>query len=164
MLSRGIATADLDGDGRLDFALANNWGPSFLFRNTAPDAGSFLGLHLRLPLGSRAAGETVVRPGHPRRSTEGPSRPAIGAAATVHLPNGRRLVAQVDGGNGHSGQRSPDLHFGLGKLELSRPLRVDVRWRGNDGRVRAETFTLGPDRWHTLLLGEPGKAGPGANP
>ncbi len=164
MLSRGIATADLDGDGRLDFALANNWGPSFLFRNMAPRTGSFLGLHLRLPVGVTAAGKTVVRPGHPQRSTEGPSRPAIGASATVHLPDGRRLVGQVDGGNGHSGQRSPDLHFGLGKLELSHPLRVDVRWRGHGGRVHAETFTLDPDRWHILLLGEPGKAESGANP
>jgi len=163
MLSRGIATADLDGDGRLDFAVANNWGRSFLFRNTAPNPGSFLGLHLRLPVGSEGtgAGGTVVRPGHPQRWTERPSRPAIGATATVHLPDGRRLVAQVDGGNGHSGQRSPDLHFGLGTLELARPLRCEIRWRGSDGRVRSESFSLDPDRWHTLLLGEPATAGPG---
>jgi enediyne biosynthesis protein E4 len=164
MLSRGIATADLDGDGRLDFALANNWGPSFLFHNTAPNAGSFLGLHLRLPVGPKEAGATVARLGHPQRWIEGPSRPAMGASATVHLADGQRLIAFVDGGNGHSGQRSPDLHFGLGKLDPSRPLRVEVRWRGTDGHVRAETFSLDPDHWHTLLLGEPVKTGQGANP
>ncbi len=43
-------------------------------------------------------------------------RPAIGAAATVFLPDGRRMTAQVDGGNGHSGKRSQDLHFGLGNV------------------------------------------------
>ena len=33
-------------------------------------------------------------------------------SATVHLPDGRRLVAQVDGGNGHSGQRPPTFISG----------------------------------------------------
>ena len=50
MVTRGIALADVDGDGRLDFAVANQWEPSFLFRNTAPNPGAFLGLHLRLPV------------------------------------------------------------------------------------------------------------------
>src|SRR4051812_20759218 len=68
MCSRGIATADIDGDGLLDFAVANQWGPSFLFHNTAPNPGAFLGLHLRLPVGPAAAGATivVVEPGHPK--------------------------------------------------------------------------------------------------
>ncbi len=159
MLSRGIAPADVDGDGRLDFAVANNWEESFLFRNAAPDPGSFLGLHLRLPLDRKAGTPSTVRTGHPQRWTDGPSRPAIGATVTVHLPDGRRLYAQVDGGNGHSGQRSPDLHFGLGKSEPSQALRVEVRWRGSDGRVREQSFSLAPDCWHTLSLGEPGEVG-----
>jgi len=164
MLSRGIAPADVDGDGRLDFAVANNWEQSFLFRNAAPNPGSYLGLHLRLPVAPKAGAPSSVRTGHPQRWTEGPSRPAIGATVTVHLPDGRRLVAQVDGGNGHSGQRSPDLHFGLGKRETSRPLRVEVRWRGTDGGVREQTFSLDSDRWHTLLLGWPTKEGGGKQP
>jgi hypothetical protein len=45
MVTRGIALADVDGDGRLDFAVANQWEPSFLFHNTAPNPGAFLGLH-----------------------------------------------------------------------------------------------------------------------
>jgi hypothetical protein len=36
MVTRGIALADVAGDGRLEFAVANQWEPSFLFRNTAP--------------------------------------------------------------------------------------------------------------------------------
>ena len=156
MHSRGIAPADVDGDGRLDFAVANNWERSFLFHNLAPGPGSFLGLHLRLPVERETGLKTSVRSGHPQRWSEGPSRPALGAAVTVHLPGGRTLVAQVDGGNGHSGQRAPDLHFGLGTLAGAGPLRVDVRWRDGDGRVRNETFMLEPGRWHTILLGEPG--------
>jgi hypothetical protein len=154
----------VDGDGRLDFAVANNWERSFLFRNVAPDPGSFLGLYLRLPAGPDVDGATSVRSGHPRRWAEGPSRPAIGATATVHRPDGRRLVGQVDGGNGHSGQRSPDLHFGLGGQRPAGPVRVDVRWRGGDGRVREQVFSLEPDRWHTIVLGEPGRSAQGGLP
>ena len=39
MRTRGIATADVDGDGRLDYAVANQWGPSFLFHNEVGHVG-----------------------------------------------------------------------------------------------------------------------------
>ncbi len=150
MVSRGIALADVDGDGRLDFAVANQWEPSFLFRNTAPNPGAFLGLHLRLPVDPRPGDPTVVLDGHPR--SDRPSRPAIGAAVTVHLPDGRRLVSQVDGGSGHSGKRAPDIHLGLGNVAAGAVLNVDVRWRGADGKMRSRTVRVTPG-WHTVLLG-----------
>ena len=112
MVSRGIAIADVDGDGRLDFVTANQWGPSYLFRNESPGAGAFLGLRLVRANGS----------------------PAIGAVARVSLPDGRRLVAQVDGGNGHSGRRSPDIHFGLGAVETTRDR---CRWKSPGATWRA---------------------------
>lgn len=150
MVTRGIAPADVDGDGRLDFAVANQWEPSFLFRNTAPNPGAFLGLHLRLPVGPQASGKTVVLEGHPR--ADRPSRPAIGAAVKVHLPDGRRLVSQVDGGSGHSGKRTPDIHLGLGNVEAGALLNVDVRWRGAEGKMRSRTLQVTPG-WHTVWLG-----------
>jgi hypothetical protein len=153
-LSRGIAVADVDGDGRLDFVLANQWGPSFLFRNTAPDAGAFLGLNLRLPVGG--GGELTVHPGRPALNT--PTRPAVGAMARVRLPDGRVLVGLVDGGNGHSGRRSPEVHFGLGKLPPDAKVPVEVKWRGPDGQVHAWTTELVPG-WHTVVLGEPNGGG-----
>jgi hypothetical protein len=147
-VSRGIAIADVDGDGRLDFAVANQWGPSSFYRNECRACGAFLGLHLRLPL---RPGALRARPGHPRADTAG--WPAIGAEAIVHLPDGRRLLAQVDGGNGHSGKRSPDLHFGLGRVG-GEPLRVDLRWRDPSGAVRQHTLSV-PPGWHTVMLGWP---------
>ncbi len=150
MVTRGIALADVDGDGRLDFAVANQWEPSFLFRNTAPNPGAFLGLHLRLPVGPQTSDRTVVLKGHPR--ADRPSRPAIGAQVKVHLPDGRRLVSQVDGGSGHSGKRAPDIHLGLGKVEASALLNVEVRWRGADGKMRSRTLQVTPG-WHSVWLG-----------
>jgi hypothetical protein len=151
MCSRGIATADIDGDGRLDYATANQWGPSYLFYNTSPDAGAFLGLHLRLPVDGKSENTTTIQSGHP--DPKQLSRPAIGAVATVHLPDGGRLVTQVDGGTGHSGKRPPDLHFGLGHLDDSARLRVDLRYRAAGGSIRFRTLTMGPG-WHTVILGD----------
>jgi hypothetical protein len=156
MVSRGIALADVDGDGRLDFAVANQWEPSFLFRNTAPNPGAFLGLHLRLPVGPQTNDKTMVLKGHAR--ADRPSRPAIGAAVTVHLPDGRRLVSQVDGGSGHSGKRAPDIHLGLGNVEPDASLNVDLSWRGADGKMRSQNLQLTPG-WHTVYLGQEGSGG-----
>lgn len=137
MISRGIATADIDGDGDLDFAVGNQWQRSLLYRNDAPGRGWSLVLDLR-------------RPG-----TAGATTPALGASAAVRLPDGRHLTAQVDGGNGHSGARSPELHFGLGRVQPGRTLGVEVAWRDGGGRVRRTILRLPPGR-HTLVLGEEG--------
>jgi len=92
----------------------------------SPRAGAFLGLRIRHAGGS----------------------PAIGAAAAVTLPDGRTLRAQVDGGSGHSGKRSPEVHFGLGAV--NQPVKVEIRWR-DAGGVNARTETLAPG-WHTITL------------
>ncbi|MEY2409116.1 MAG: enediyne biosynthesis protein [Verrucomicrobiota bacterium] len=151
MVSRGIATADVDGDGLLDFALANQWGDSFFFHNEAPHAGAFLGLHLLLPVDSARLEGVVEREGHPRRDQRG--RPAIGAVARVTLPDGRKLVAQVDGGGGHSGRRAAEIHLGLGSVKKETLLPTELRWRDPGGRVRSTTLSLQPG-WHTVLLGQ----------
>jgi enediyne biosynthesis protein E4 len=145
-VTRGIATADVDGDGRLDFAVANQWGDSFLFRNTSTAAGEFLGLHLLVPVHPEP---TSIRDSFPSNAT--PGYPAIGARVTVHLPDGRNLVQQVDGGNGHSGKSSPDLHFGLGSIG-HRELPVSFVWRNRNGTIQHYEAMLGPG-WHTVFLG-----------
>lgn len=132
-VTRGIATADVDGDGDLDFAIANQWDSSYFYRNDSENSGAFLGLKLLQTLS-----------------------PALGATATVSLPDGRQLTAQVDGGNGHSGVRSPQLHFGLGEVSSDTPLPVQVQWRDTVGQVHTSSFLLSPG-WHTVLLSETAK-------
>ncbi len=149
-VTRGIAIADVDGDGRLDFAIANQWETSVFYHNESPNPGAFLCLHLLLPVHGEPPSEFSVQPGHP--TPDHPGRPAIGATVTVSLPGGRRAMAQVDGGNGHSGRRSPELHFGLGRLAAEARLNVALRWRDTTGQVHSKTVELSPG-CHTLLLG-----------
>ena len=52
-VSRGIATADVDGDGDLDFAVANQWETSRFYQNECPNCDAFLGVHLLLPVQGR---------------------------------------------------------------------------------------------------------------
>ena len=57
-------------------------------------------------------------------------------------------------GNGHSGVRSPELHFGLGPIASETPVRVEIRWIGIEGQGYHETHILKPG-WHTVVLGQP---------
>ncbi|MEV6908418.1 CRTAC1 family protein [Amycolatopsis sp. NPDC051071] len=142
-VSRAFAVGDVDGDGRLDFVVANQWEPSTLYRNTA-SAGAFLGLRLRRP-----AGDTACRAG-----VSGPTTPAIGAEAEVPAPGGGTRLQELYPANGHNGVNAPDLHFGLGDRP---PARVPVRlaWRDACGGHHAGTTTL-PPGWHSLRLGSDG--------
>jgi hypothetical protein len=147
LLTRGIATADVDGDGRLDYAVANQWETSYFYRNESSSPGAFLGLRLRLPVGDSVSQTRVCR------ATVLPSRAAIGAEARVFLTGRAPLVQQVDGGNGHSGKRSHDLQFGLGQLAGNELVTVELRWRDARGALQRETIQLSPGGWYTILLG-----------
>jgi hypothetical protein len=145
-VSRGIATADINGDGRLDLALANQWDTSAVFTNVSPPSGAFVGLHLGRPLEPR---RFEVRAGHPDRR----DRTTLAIGASVQLWRRTELLGtrEVDGGNGHSGRRSGDLHFGLGPS--TGPVHAVIRWRSADGtpRMRSVDLTRG---WYTVILGD----------
>ena len=151
-VSRGIAVADVNGDGLLDYAVANQWATSFFYLNESPKQGAFLGLRLRLPLDRKSVEPTKLCSNG--QGLNLPSRSAIGAVVTVKLPDGRQLVTQVDGGNGHSGKRSADVHFGLGSLTPTVRLPVEINWRNPQGQVQRQTIQLSPG-WHTVILGQP---------
>ncbi len=134
MVTRALAVADVDGDGRLDFAAGNQWQASYLYRNRAPAAGASLVLDLRL-----AARDGGVGP------------EAVGAAVSVRLFANRRLVAQVDGGSGHSGKRSPEVHLGLGRrIAPGATVPVEISWRDRAGLHR-DHLRLPPGRHRVLL-------------
>jgi hypothetical protein len=139
--TRALAIADVDGDGKLDFVAANQWEDSHFYHNQSPDHHAFLHLDLRLPVSA-----------HPDRS-----RPAYGAEAEVKMPGGKIYRAQVDGGNGHSGKRAPELHFGLGDLPSGTMLEVTLRWRDDTGTVRQQKQSLTPGR-HRILLSTAGNS------
>jgi hypothetical protein len=147
-VSRGIATADVDGDGDLDFAVANQWEPSFFYRNDHSRGQAFLGLQLLHPVAAASAPARMTL-GDPGGGARG--RPAVGAAVRVQHTNGRLQTAQVDGGNGHSGVRSPELHFGLGSWPEGERVAVEVRYRDRAGIATRIELRLEPG-WHTIVL------------
>ena len=96
--------------------------------------------------------QVTARPGHPGVDT--PGRPAFGATARVSERKGdsRPRIAQVDGGTGHSGRRSPDLHLGLGNLAKGATVEVELKWRDTAGKPQFTILNLTPG-WHTVVLG-----------
>ncbi|MFI5929084.1 CRTAC1 family protein [Micromonospora sp. NPDC051543] len=140
--TRGIATGDADGDGRLDFAVARQWDAPVFYHNTGPSQGSFLGLRLTHPATSAEAAAPA--------GLAAPGSPVVGAQVTVKTPDGRTFVSRVDGGSGHGGKRSQDVHIGLG--DAAGPLEVHLRWRDRGGQVREQDLRLNPG-WHALQLG-----------
>ena len=154
--TRGLAIADVDGDGWQDFVAANQWEPSIFFHNQSrlkSGQNAFIALHLIIPPEESALSEVRLHKGHPTKDILG--RPAIGAIASIHLPGGQKRIAFVDGGTGHSGKRSPTIHFGLGPQAPAR-IPVTLQWRDRSGRMQTETLDVPTGQWSTLELGKKG--------
>jgi hypothetical protein len=102
---RGLAMADFDKDGRLEFFQANaNQDPIF-YRNVTGTVGNWIQLDL---VGSTS------------------NRDAVGAHVAFKLTSGKTLIRQVDGGNGYAGQSQRRIHVGLGPD--TRVESIDIRW------------------------------------
>ncbi|MFG1848082.1 CRTAC1 family protein [Micromonospora carbonacea] len=134
--TRGIATADTRGTGALDLAVARQWGAPAFYTNDAPSKGNFLNLRLYRPAVGAPAGQMLCTP-------------AYGATVTVTTPDGRKQISQLDGGSGHAGKRSFEVHFGLGAS--SGPVTVDLRWRDLNGQQHSTSQQLTAGT-HTLVL------------
>jgi len=134
--SRGIAVADVNGDGSQEFAVARQWGAPEFYRNDLPAQDNFLGLRLHRPASGAGSGPVGT--------------PAYGAQVRITTADGKVQVAQLDGGGGHSGKRSFDISFGLGP-DAGRPVAADLCWLDLTGAMHEQKLDLNPG-WHDLML------------
>jgi len=144
--SRGVAVADVEGDGDLDLIFANQFEPHSFYENLNAKKSGFLGLHILYPV--PFSGQLRTIEGHPKTRS---GRPALGASAKILFPDSRFRVQEVGGGNGHAGISSPQVFFGLGGERSYKKLKVEIRWRAG-GEPRNVIVDLTPG-WHTVYLG-----------
>jgi enediyne biosynthesis protein E4 len=137
--TRGVATADVQGNGVLDFALARQWGAPIFYANQSPNLGNYLGLNLYRP---------AVSGGTAGQGLEGFGAPAYGTTVTIDTP-GHTQVSQLDGGSGSAGKRSFEVSFGLGTY--TGPVTVHLAWVNNAGQQEHQTLSLTPGT-HNLML------------
>jgi hypothetical protein len=137
--TRGIATGDADGDGKLDFAVARQYGDPIFYENEAPSPGGYLNLSLTHEQKASAG------------SAPAPGSPATGAEVMVTTKDGKKFVQRVDGGSGHGGKRSTEVHIGLGNADG--PVKVELCWRDRQGQTHKQALELDQGK-HSLVLGE----------
>ncbi|MBP9144676.1 MAG: CRTAC1 family protein [Thermoanaerobaculia bacterium] len=130
-VSRGLASADVDGDGRVDLLITRTNGPTQLLRNETAQPGHWLGLRL------------VDRRG---------SAVVLGARVEVQA-GGRTLLRHTRSGGSFLSQSALDLHVGLGGW--SGPVTVAIRWP--DGATQTQSLTT-LDRLHVVVQTSAAKA------
>jgi hypothetical protein len=128
--ARGIAIADLDGDGRLDVVINNTDSKPTLLKNIATGAGHWLELRL--------VGDVAKKS----------PRDAIGAS--VYLTTGKlRQRQDVISGASYASQNDMTLHFGLGAATTVD--KLEVKWPHGS----SETINVpGIDRKLTVTEGK----------
>ena len=126
-VARGLAYADIDGDGDLDLAMTQAGGAAVLLRNDQRLGNHWLRLKLR---------------------ASPPNAHAIGARAVVEV-SGTRHYRTVMPSRSYLSQVEPVLTFGLGAAE--RVDAVTITWP--DGRTESWT-DLEADRVHILQRGD----------
>lgn len=136
--TRGVATGDTTGAGVLDFAVARQWAEPAFYANRSAHRGNWLELELYRPSVDGKADQGL----------EGLGSPAYGSTVTITTPSGRQ-IGQLDGGGGHGGYRSFDVHFGLGSY--SGPVDAQIQWRDVQGQLHTQALRLAPGVHHLML-------------
>lgn len=137
--TRGIAIGDADGDGLLDFAVARQYGEPIFYHNEARAPGGYLNLAL--------THEQAASTG----SAPAPGSPATGAQVMVTTADGKKYIQRVDGGSGHGGKRSSEVHIGLG--DAKGPVQVQLKWRDRQGNAHEQVLQLDQGK-HSFVLGD----------
>src|SRR5690606_5505989 len=144
-VGRGISIADVNGDGRLDFTLANQWDQSSFYLNKSKNVGNFIGLDIAYTTEQNQDSIEITKG---KDSTN--KRYAVGASVEVYLPNNEILLAEVDGGSGHSGKRSHEIHFGIGETKITK-FPALIKWRDLNGEIQERNIEVTPG-WQTIWL------------
>lgn len=154
--TRGLAIGDVDLDGRLDYVEAKQFAPAEFHHNVSPVAGGngFIGLSPRLLVGpATAPGEPLPLASALKLGAR--SRPALGAHVAIRLSDGRTFNREVDGGNGHSGKRSPDIHVGLGHVAPGTTADMVFTWSSPGAKPRSARYTNVPVGTHLFVFLQP---------
>ena len=125
---RGLAAADIDGDGDDDLAINNNGSQALLLENGVGHGRPAFGLRLE---------------GSPPRS----NRDAYGARVLIEA-GGRRLLREVHAGSSYLASQDPRLRVGLPGADEG--ARVTIRWPS--GRVE-EVEGLAAGAYHFVREG-----------
>jgi hypothetical protein len=112
LVSRTLATGDIDNDGDLDVLITNNGAGANLLLNDGGGAGNAILV--------RAIGDKS-----PSTSLRASNSSAIGAKLTLTTGQ-RRQHREVQSGSSYLGQNDLRAHFGLGAA--TRADRLEIRW------------------------------------
>jgi len=119
--------------------VARQYGDPIFYQNQAPGSGGYLLLDLTRDQAPSAG------------TAPAPGSPVTGAEVTVTTADGKKYIQRVDGGSGHGGKRSSQVHIGLGNT--SGPVQVHLQWRDRQGVVHHRDLELNQGR-HALVLGD----------
>ena len=126
LVSRGLATGDIDNDGDTDLVITNNNGPARLLLNQGPAGDDWIGLAPRLDAAH----------GH---------RPASGVTVRIHRSAASPLVRLAGSSGSYTSSGDPRITVSPAGADVS---RVEVQWP--DGTV--EEWPAPPPATYTDLV------------
>lgn len=126
---RGVAVADFDNDGRLDFIVANANAAPLVYRNRMPLPNHWVEFDLRSARKTQTVTGTEVR----------------------LMAGGLKQMRFIDGGNSFAAQSSQRIHFGLGSADKIDAL--EIRWAS--GRKQSLTQVPADRLVHVVEGGSP---------
>jgi len=112
---RGLASGDIDNDGKVDVVITSNNGPAWVLKNETPTDNHWLTLKL---VGVKS------------------NRDAIGAQVEIVTESGKQY-ASVTTASSYQSSSDPRLHFGLGNAVSVKSIRI--RWPSGIVQTLPET-------------------------